>query len=557
MKTSALSLFIIILFLGCANRGNPGGGPVDRIPPEVLFTIPASDSTQVPYQLSEIKIAFSERMDEGSLSRAIFISPPLEYEINWSKGKVLNLELSDSLNSDQTYVVSIGTDASDERSNKLKQSYQFAFSTGQKIDRGSISGRVLGLGRNERAHIFGFPVRDSIEYRLVSSSPKYITQSGTDGGYSLKYLKPDKYRILAVLDQNNNLKLDANYEKVGLPFRDVMLSPDNPSFAQLNFQLSRIDTVPPLLSGVRAINRNCVQLRFSEPVRINSDFAIIDSLKMDTLTVLGITTNSESENIIDVYTANMDSLGNYKAIIHSVADTAGIFNNVEKSIAFLPKMSVDTTHFVINNFFPADSAKNFEPDGTISIEFSNPVRWPSVFERFQLCTVDSQAVKGTWDTKSLMKGEFKPDSPLLPDSSYVVKLEMAGIRNLWDESLEDSTIIHYFTIVSSRELGEISGRIMGFNDKNAAVYLTASSLDRKNISKEIKVDPPGNYLFNYIPEGRYRINGFWDLDNNTSFSRGSLFPFEFADPFFMLDDTIKVRKRWETQDNIIKLPDIE
>ena len=56
------------------------------------------------------------------------------------------------------------------------------------------------------------------------------------------------------------------------------------------------------------------------------------------------------------------------------------------------------------------------------------------------------------------------------------------------------------------------------------------------------------YLINFVPGGIYRMNTFVDLDGNKKFSGGHLFPFLYSEPFIVKDDTIKVRKRWETSD---------
>ena len=52
------------------------------------------------------------------------------------------IELNDSLIKDQTYIISINRNLIDEHKVKIKQEVQLAFSTGEKIDNGSIKGKV-------------------------------------------------------------------------------------------------------------------------------------------------------------------------------------------------------------------------------------------------------------------------------------------------------------------------------------------------------------------------------------------------------------------------------
>ena len=71
-KLIILFIFIFINIF-CASKGRPGGGPVDRTPPEVISTFPKADSVGIEY-IGEIVINFSERMSESSVENAIFIS---------------------------------------------------------------------------------------------------------------------------------------------------------------------------------------------------------------------------------------------------------------------------------------------------------------------------------------------------------------------------------------------------------------------------------------------------------------------------------------------------
>ena len=147
---------LFLIFVKCATKGRPGGGPVDKIPPGIIFTFPAIDSLEVK-NLEEIQIHFSERMDENSVKKVLFISPILDYEIDWSGGDQLTLEISpDSLQQNQTYVITIGSGAQDSRRNKMTTSFQFAFSTGDYLDQGKISGKIFDLKKNDAMNIYAY-----------------------------------------------------------------------------------------------------------------------------------------------------------------------------------------------------------------------------------------------------------------------------------------------------------------------------------------------------------------------------------------------------------------
>ena len=65
IRFSLIVLTCALQIISCATRGSPGGGPVDRTPPEIVNTLPASDSVRVSPFLSKIEINFSSTNIEG------------------------------------------------------------------------------------------------------------------------------------------------------------------------------------------------------------------------------------------------------------------------------------------------------------------------------------------------------------------------------------------------------------------------------------------------------------------------------------------------------------
>ena len=65
----------LAFFLSCAAVMSPPGGPKDITPPDLIETFPL-DGT-VNYAGGQIKLEFSEYIDEKSIERAIHILPTL------------------------------------------------------------------------------------------------------------------------------------------------------------------------------------------------------------------------------------------------------------------------------------------------------------------------------------------------------------------------------------------------------------------------------------------------------------------------------------------------
>ncbi len=537
----------------CATRSAPSGGPVDRVPPVVLSTEPESNTTNIA-DLSAIRITFSERMDEGSLTKALFVSPPLEFDLNWKRGRRLEMTITDTLRPNQTYVVSIGSEASDSRRNRMESSLQFAFSTGNHIDEGEIAGNVYGMNRKETVTLFAYRLNNDTLF--LENKPDYISQSGTEGQFAFNYMKTGTYRVFAVSDQNSNLLIDSDYERVGIPHRDVVLDSSRLMYRGLNLHLSRSDTLPPEALGARPIHTRYLQLRTSEPALLPKAETLMlkDSASSEAFPVLAVSRNIESGNTIDLFTAALDT-STYFLTVPGLSDSAGNARYRDTTLIFRGTDKTDTTHFTIITAGPADSARNHHPEDPLFIEFSNPVNWDSLSRFFSFTSRQGNPQAGRWHIRSAYDAEFLPATTLIPDSAYIFSLDVSKAADVWGNQLEDSLFSRYFTVVSDRELGEISGTVTAPGQASGTMYLNIRNIRQRDFLRRIQPDSTGRFLKRYLPEGAYRLDAFLDLDKNERYSPGSLFPFRFAEPFVFHPDTIKVRKRWETSGVRITLPE--
>jgi len=122
--------------------------------------------------------------------------------INGKRGRKLIIEFPDSLKKDRTYVLTIGTDAVDLRRNRMENSFQLAFSTGEKLDQGRISGTVYGNSGIEGTIIGAYTLQPEQEVNPAQITAEYVTQCNTTGDYRLSYIAPDNYRLFAINDKD-------------------------------------------------------------------------------------------------------------------------------------------------------------------------------------------------------------------------------------------------------------------------------------------------------------------------------------------------------------------
>ncbi len=530
---------------GCASKGSPGGGPVDKTPPEIIYTFPKTDSVNIK-SLKAVEIHFSESIDDVSIFNNIFISPPIKFKVEWESDTELSILFKDSLKTNQTYVVVIGAKVKDIRGNKLSSSFQLAFATGNKIDKGSISGKVWGGEKNESYSVFVYDLQAGLK-RFDRSVPDYISQTGKNNTYTVNYLRNGIYRLFAINDQNNNLIIDANLEKLGIPYRDILIDSSHAIFKGLNFQLTKIDTLPPKLSFVRALGNTQVNLNFSEKVKVNSldQIVITDSISSQPIKIYAASESIEADNILEVFTSAMDSGNIYLCSVSNFADNNG--NALKDTmLTFLAKGFAKRDSFKIVAINPADSSLNEHPNRSIIFEFSNPLDKELFTKNFRVLAKDSSKISGIFKFPSANAVEFKPLLPFELNKFYTMLLLAKNIKNVWGDALSDSLINRSFKISDGNNFGEISGNILFESEKIIDSQVQAENYKNTKNIYSTWAATGSKYIIKNIPDGIYRMHAFLDMDTNNVFSAGNLFPFTYSEPFITREDTIKVRKRWES-----------
>jgi hypothetical protein len=549
-------VYILIVIAGCAIRENPDGGPVDKKPPEVIFTFPQSDSTGIQ-DINKIEIQFSERMNRSSVENSIFISPPIDFESDWSGWDEITLKLKEKLRADKTYVVTLAVSTEDINRNRLKQSYQFAFSKGDKIDRGQIPGRVLGLKNNESFYLYAYLCDHPDSLNPTITKADFLTMPDAQGNFELNYLSLGTYRVFAVEDINRNLLLDANIERIGIPWCDVTLDSFSLTAPQMTFKLTKVDTTPPVIIDVHAINNRSFMVRFSEPLAevTNERVVIKDTLIGSRLAVKAFYQDPESPNQYVFLTSLHDSTSEYQIIFNSISDSTGNHQKKPQSAYFSGSSQVDTTKFQLLEISPQDSLSDIALTTPITLKFSLPVDTLTVLNSVVLFSSIGDTLSAFWTWEALKKGTLITGKHFLPGSVYHYQIFMGTILTVWGDSLADSSFTRTFFVISENEFGSISGKYLG--DATQNVYIHDIPIQLKQAPVNTRVKQNGDFILEWLLDGKYKIGGYVDKNNDGIHSRGSLIPFHFAEPYHQMDDTIRVKKRWEKTDVNFRIPGVE
>lgn len=505
----------------------PPGGPEDKVQPEVLSSSPEQGSINVPLE-TDVTIEFSEFVNCPSVEASLYLSPEpgrrLRYR--WS-GRKLTLDYLDPLPEQRTIVVTVGALAKDLQGNTLENSFTIAFSTGDHIDRGEISG-IAALPEGVRSlTITAYIVTDSIP-NPMTDAPDYRMQTKADGSFQLSYLSPGKYRLFALDDRNLDGLWSPAAEWIGTASQDVRV--DEGLKPYLTFSPTLQDTTPFSILRARQLDKKTISTRFSRD-------AFPDQLSI------------------------ADQSGG-QVIIHSAADTtasASWLLFIEKQLSgdsaelvielgdssFATKFAVqsrpDTAHPAIARTIPQNRSRSRFPQDSMSVVFSEPITYKPNSDTLlvQLREDTTELTARVVQTDAVTVTVY-PEEPTRAGVNYSLKIPNSFITdrsdNIWRDSLWTMTWYNY----PADSLGTINGLI---RTSETGPWLVELYLVR-GTEPEQTVFTTSSFEFSGFPAGDYRLRVIRDVNANQKFDQGQLQPFEFSEPFEWHPDTISVRPRW-------------
>ena len=114
-------VFISIIFIQyCAVIKPPSGGPMDTTPPYLVHVNPPSGSLN--YKGEKIILQFSEYMNSNSIEKGIRIFPNFKDELSiLIHGDIVTINFPDDLEKDQTYVINLSRNITDEHGVELAE----------------------------------------------------------------------------------------------------------------------------------------------------------------------------------------------------------------------------------------------------------------------------------------------------------------------------------------------------------------------------------------------------------------------------------------------------
>ena len=536
---------LLIVLSGCANQLAPGGGGVDTTPPEITEVYPENGTLN--FSEKYIEFTFSEYVDKRTFKDALFISPAIDgdLETSWTNTTV-KVRFPKTLKANTTYHVTVGTDVVDNNNkNRMAKAYPYVFSTGSKIDNGTITGTVF-MDKPSGVMIFGYQVNsDTVD--PAKMKPDYISQVGADGNFQLTGLAQSRYRIFAVKDEFKDLLFQSDQDMIGVPTKDYTVTETDSLIKGLCFVLQKIDTVKPRLLSAIMTDKYHIFTTFSEDLKYDKltklNFSLVDSTTLKSYPASSAFKGrgKQKEYFIGSNATIPDSDKCF-LIAKYFSDEAGNTTELD-GVSLMVTDKPDTTAPKLIKFEPAQNATELDyTKPSFVYGFDDAIKFDSLKNAVWLMDTSKILIPSTFEVLDDASFKVVPNRPLESDKNYRVVI---NLRKLPDHAgnFLDSTFTTGYKMINELDFTGIYGSVENADSIGHVVL----QLVPEGSSDAVYTEMPGKdgkFAFERIKPGKYRLLAFNDKNNNRILDKGFPYPFIPAESFIYLKDMLNVPARW-------------
>ena len=506
----------------CARVISPPGGPEDKSPPKIVYLWPPQDSVRVPLDAT-VTIEFDEYIE--SVKNGAVLLPPVdgtEVKFLWKK---IVIEHKAPFEPNTTYRVSISSKISDYRNNRLISSKGFAFSTGDFLDTLDIRGRVFDSdflpANGTRVHAYLLESGDFPD--SLPELPYAVSWTGKNGKFTIRNLPEGDFLLVAFGDIDNDGEIDPG-ECVAVA-SGIISSGGETSWSMVEAQ---IDTSAPELIMVAPENRFVLRFKFSEPIRLTSES---DAHSSPEVGRTSLSVMAENPKNLLLFTRDGLPEGELDIILQGIRDFAGNrFDEIEQTIT-IPIFEEDTIQPKIT--YSKDRLLSSQP---LEIEIDRPI----IGGEIAVFDSTGRVIAGTTRVSPPYKLIFQPDANWPSRRDLVWRLRSARIADgsEFSDSTERRINFHDRSSIGSIEVTQDS------HCENAAVIGLSVEKDGSDV---IFRQSDGKFIAGEVPAGEYIIWFFCDMNEDSTWNPGAVYPPEYSEPIFINGDTIKVRGLWTTE----------
>jgi len=397
--STLIIILSIILLIGCGSKRSPTGGPVDTEKPVLTASIPQQFDD---ISAKRIELTFSKALDKSSITRGIYIYPPILNKKVHYASNTLTIEIREDLLPDTNYYITLTSAIKDTRGNALEQNQTLVFRHGRLNDH-----RISGIIHLEDEADRKLPVTINV---LSPDSLMIMSHRFTGSAYAIETLNPSPHILRAFIDKNTNDRYDYGIE----PYFEGRTPLQQ--FVNLDINLAYADTTKPVINSVQAISDRELRITLNKPL---SQWKEIKVLTPSERRPLPIAITMMDGKLLTLLTEPADS-ARYLLEIHEASDAKGNVQSLT-TIQFNGSTRADTTAPVILATLPRTGTAVSDLRPVIEIHFSKII--PANAIQYSLIQSDTKQVVPLEIIQADHKiYRFRPSQDLINQKSHLLTI---------------------------------------------------------------------------------------------------------------------------------------
>lgn len=540
LSTLILTCFLMVLAFSCATPIAPSGGEPDREGPEVIETTPETGTTH--FVGDEIRFTFDKFVDRNSFRQNVRIEPDLAipFEVDFRR-KTAIVSFDGELPGNTTIIVKLSTDITDTQRNNMTSSYELAVSTGEVIDDGTVTAKVLDAeGEEEESGRTVFLYREPADF---SSRANYVAESDTAGNINFGYLSEGEYRAIWVMDQNRNRTWERERESAQ-PFHVETFELEQGGEYDLGtLYISVPDTVAPAVEGIGLLSERRMRIRLTERVEWDNEsyLSVQDTLDNEQTLAWPLYSSENDPNVFFAQTVDPLSEGEFFTVVpDGITDKSG--NSLVSEIPpFEGSSEPDTTGL---RPISHNSGKGLFPDESLEVTYSK--------------FIDDEVIT---DSLLVFEGDRMHDQwPEVEVDRHILRISPAN--GTWEPGLsyefrvwnpwESEYLRINPEIWQNNQLGSVEVTVEnGLED--LPFHLQISDRDRSIVVDTTLTER--SVVIDNLPPLVYRAILYQDLNENDRWESGSVDPYQKPEPY-VIRKSIPVRDGF-TSETRLSFPNMD
>lgn len=540
MLKRAASYFAFVLFLygllllsRCAQIVIPGGGKKDSAAPKVLKYTP--DSNAVHFKGNEIEMVFDELIQLSDMQKNFTVSPPLKYlpEIK-VKGRVLSIELKDTLMPNTTYCMDFGNAIQDIRENNPKRNFKYVFSTGPVIDTLSLRGTVKNAFDHKPEKGILVMLFNDDESAPGKKPPLFYTRTRDDGTYQVTNIRPGTYRVFALRDANANYLYDMPTESIGFSDTAVGFRKD----VSLDLRLFREEPAKQKLLKASPAGFSSFLLIYARPVQ--------------ELNFKPLRNGTPTGSFLKEFNTGRDSIRLWfpqlmtdSMIFQSIADGENI-DTIRTAPALFQKSTGgrgEALKFSVSPQIPKDALLDLNKN--LVLRFNHPVRKEDMqIEKIGLRS--ASGAKSEWtavypDSAVGFHRRIELRSAWAGDSTYLLFIPPGTFKNIF--GMSSDTVKVSFKVQEEKYYGTLK---LNLRMKYRIAFILDLISEKGEIYHYVSSDK-SIFEYEFLPPGNYRVRVIYDKNGDGKWTPGNYSRKKQPETVIYYPGTLTIRSNWDLE----------